>query len=34
LKGWLFKDGPWPLRGFLHGFSFKCKAGLILPLKP
>jgi hypothetical protein len=23
LKGWLFKDEPWPLRGFLHGFSFQ-----------
>jgi hypothetical protein len=23
LKGWLFKDGPRPLRGFLHGFSFQ-----------
>jgi hypothetical protein len=29
LKDWLLKDEPWPLRGFLHGFSFQCKAGLI-----
>jgi hypothetical protein len=23
LKGRLFKNEPWPLRGFFHGFSFQ-----------
>jgi hypothetical protein len=23
LKDWLFKDEPWPLRGFCHSFSFQ-----------